>query len=300
MSTDFFKDDGVFLPMLNDVGRNTFYKQALTRAAPGKIVCDIGAGTGFLTVLALQAGAAHVIAVERNVDRFEYLKSNLAKLGYADQVTVIYNEITNCDIKADVYVSETINTQIFGENIVKLSNHVQQHGGTFIPGAVKIWAEVYENHPIFTLDLANSEAVDFSPTIDIDSRFVSNINADFAQQYSLQDTVYCANQLNRLFTMVHRFSDIKLKKLYQGSEIIIDLNQHCVEDNIMLTIPNNFKNNDWAMLVLKWEMSYQDYVLRSNDCWFGNVAKPIRQQFKTQDNIEIRYNSSIGNWQLRY
>jgi len=37
-----------------------------------------------------------------------------------------------------------------------------------------------------------------------------------------------------------------------------------------------------------------------NDCWFGNVAKPIRQQFKTQDNIEIWYNSSIRNWRLKY
>jgi len=55
--TDFFKDNGVFLPMLNDASRNQFYKKALDIAAPGRVVCDIGAGTGFLSILALQAGA---------------------------------------------------------------------------------------------------------------------------------------------------------------------------------------------------------------------------------------------------
>ena len=169
MSTDFFKDDGVFLPMLNDVARNEFYSAALKIAAPEKTVCDIGAGTGFLTVLALQAGAKHVIAVERNPKRFQYLKHNLERTGYADRVTMIHADFLDCDIHADVYVSETINTQIFGEDMVKLSNHAQRHGGEFIPGNIKIWAEVYENHPVFVLDLTESEAVEFDPAVDIDT-----------------------------------------------------------------------------------------------------------------------------------
>lgn len=300
MSTDFFKDDGVFLPMLNDVARNEFYSAALKIAAPGKTVCDIGAGTGFLTVLALQAGAEHVIAVERNPERFEYLKRNLERVGYADRVTLVCADFLDCDIHADVYVSETINTQIFGEDMVKLSNHAQRHGGEFIPGNIKIWPEVYENHPVFILDLTESEAVGFDPAVDVDTEFVQSINAEFNSQYSLQDTVFKANNLNRLFSMLDRFLDLKLKKLYHGSPVEFNLDHTVDESNISLTIPNQFKQHDHALLVLKWQMSYKSAVLDSNRCWFGNVAKGIRQEYATLDNIEIRYDPEIKNWRLQY
>ena len=84
------KDDGVFLPMLNDTGRNVFYKAALELAAPGKVVCDIGAGTGFLSVLAVQAGAKHVIAVEQNLERYQYAKSIVEQLGLSDRIELIH------------------------------------------------------------------------------------------------------------------------------------------------------------------------------------------------------------------
>lgn len=300
MSTDFFKDDGVFLPMLNDTARNEFYSAALKIAAPDKIVCDIGAGTGFLTVMALQSGAQHVIAVEKNPERFEYLKQNLKRVGCLDSVTLVCADFLDCDIKADVYVSETINTQILGEDMLKLSNHVQHHGGEFIPGNIEIWAEAYENHPVFTLDITDSEAIGYEPAVDVDPSFVAAISSQFNNQYSLQDTVFRANSLNRLFTMLDRFTDIKLKKLYHGMSIVLDLGNFQIEDNVVLTIPNNFKQHDWAMLVLKWKMTYRDQVLDSNCCWFGNVAKQIRQDYVTADQIEIRYNSAIRNWQLKY
>ena len=300
MSTDFFKDDGVFLPMLNDTARNEFYSAALKIAAPGKTVCDIGAGTGFLTVLALQAGAKHVIAVERNPERFEYLKRNLERVGCADRVTLVCADFLDCDIRADVYVSETINTQIFGEDMVKLSNHAQRHGGEFIPGNIKIWPEVYENHPVFILDLTESEAVGFEPTINLDPAFTQSINAEFNQQYTLQDTVFKANNLNRLFTMLDRFTDLKLTKLYQGPAIDIDLDRPVDENNIALTIPNQFSQHDHALLVLKWQMSYQSAILNSSKCWFGNVAKGIRREYATLDQIKIYYDPGIKNWRLQY
>ena len=57
---DWMKDDGIFLPMLNDTGRNKFYDKAIALAAPGKIVVDIGTGTGILSILAARAGAKKV------------------------------------------------------------------------------------------------------------------------------------------------------------------------------------------------------------------------------------------------
>jgi predicted RNA methylase len=297
---DFLADDGVFIPMLNDTGRNQFYKQALDRAAAGQVVCDIGAGTGFLSVLALQAGASRVIAVERDPGRFAYLNQTIKNLGLENRIETHCVDFLHSDIQADVYVSETINTQIFGEDMVQLSNHVAHRGGQFIPAGVRIWAEVYADHPVFILDLTHSEAYDFDPGIDIDSEFVKGVNADFQQQYNLQQTVFKANQLNRLFTMFDRFTDLKLNKIGETTPITVDFDQYNNESSIEIVIPNSLVPMRMPMVVLKWEMFYQDIVLHSNKCWFGNVAKNIRDQFRTGNDIVFRYDPAIRNWRLSY
>lgn len=297
MSLDFFKDDGVFLPMLNDSGRNNFYKQSIDLAAPGKTVCDIGAGTGLLSVLAVQAGAKKVIAVERNEARYRYLCDVLTRTGHSHSIEAVHGDFVQLDIAADVYVSETINTQIFGEDIVKLSNHANKHCGEFVPGGFRIWAEVYQNHPVFVLDLSHSEAHEFCPKITIDKNFVDRINADFFQQYSLQDTVFRANQLNRLFTMLDRFTDLKLKKLHSTDAIEIDMSQHIDEAAISVRVPSNFVD---SLIVLRWQAFYKDVVLDDNRCWFGNVAKNIYKQFSTGADIVFTYVPTIRNWKVSY
>jgi predicted RNA methylase len=287
------------MPMLNDTGRNIFYKTAIELAAPGKVVCDIGAGTGFLSIIAAHAGAKHVIAVERDLQRFQYAKSIIEKLQLTDRIELIHGEFLDLDIPADVYVSETINTQIFGEDIIKLSNHAQRHGGEFIPGQFKIHAKVYQDHPIFVIDQSDSEAFEYQPDIDVDPAFASIINQDFQQQHSLADTRYRANQLNRLFKMLPEFTDLKLTKYHQTQPITIDLNQPNNESSIAVTIPFNdvkrFQANMYV--VLFWQAEYGNIIMNSNNVWFGNVCKYIDQPTK---DIVFYYDPLIRNWRLTY
>ena len=299
MSLDFMKDDGVFLPMLNDTGRNIFYKTALELAAPGKVVCDIGTGTGFLSVLAVHVGAKHVIAVEQNIERYQYAKSIVEQLGLSNQIELVFGNFLDLDIKADVYVSETINTQIFGEDIIKLSNHAQRHGGKFIPGQFKIHAEIYQNHPIFVVDQAGSEAFEYQSDIDVDPTFASIINEDFQQQHSLTDTRYRANQLNRLFKMLPEFTDLKLTKWYQTQPITIDLNQLNTESDITVTIPFNDvrRFRESMYVVLFWQAEYGEITMNCRDVWFGNIGKHI---MGATTDIEFRYDPQIRNWRLTY
>jgi predicted RNA methylase len=300
MSLDFFKDDGVFLPMLNDVGRNVFYKSALKIAAPGKTVCDIGAGTGFLSILAIQSGANNVIAVEQDAARYEYLQENIKRVGLADRIEVLHGDFLDLDVAADVYVSETLNTQIFGENILALSNHAHRYGGEFIPSKFKIWAEVYRDHPIFVLDLSRNESYDFSPGVEIDTEFSSIINQDFLSQYNLQETVFRANQLNRLFPMLDKFTDLRLISRGTSEPITIDLNSRLDEHNINLVIPGDLIQADHDMVVIKWQAIYNTAKMAHDQCWFGNIAKHIRHQFRTQHDVVFKYDPMIRDWYLTY
>ena len=299
MSLDFMKDDGVFLPMLNDVGRNVFYKTAIELAAPGKVVCDIGTGTGFLSILAAHAGAKHVIAVERDVQRYQYAKSIIEKLQLTDRIELVHGDFLDLDIPADVYVSETINTQIFGEDIIKLSNHAQKHGGEFVPGQFKIHAEVYEMHPIFVVDQSGSEAFEYNPEIDVDPAFASIINQDFQQQYGLNDTRYRANQLNRLFKMLPNFTDLKLTKWHQTQPITVDLNKLNNESDLTVTIPlRDVETHKIGMyVVLFWQAEYGPVTMNCRDVWFGNISKHVMHA--TTD-IVFRYDPQIRNWRLTY
>jgi hypothetical protein len=298
MSLDFMKDDGVFLPMLNDTGRNIFYKTAIELAAPGKVVCDIGTGTGFLSIIAAHAGAEHVIAVEKDFQRYQYTKSIIEKLQLTDRIELVHGDFLDLDIFADVYVSETINTQIFGEDIIKLSNHAQRHGGEFIPGQFKIHAKVYQMHPIFLVDQSGSEAFEYQPDVDIDPAFANMINQDFQQQYGLNQTQYTANQLNRLFTMLPRFTDLQLTTWHRTQSTTVDLNQLNNENNIAITIPfDDIKQFQDMYVVLFWQAEYGTTTMNSNNVWFGNVSKHIS---KANCDVIFRYDPQIRNWRLTY
>lgn len=302
MSLDFMKDDGVFLPMLNDDGRNQFYKAAIQLAAPGKVVCDVGAGTGLLSILAVKAGAKRVIAVEQDPVRTEYMRSIISRVGMLDKIEIVNDNFLNTDIAADIYVSETVNTQIFGEDMIKLSNHAHKHGGVWIPSQFEIVARVYEPHPIFLLDLSNSEAYEFSPNIDIDPVFEEIINADFRSQYSLDDTLYRANQLNMLFRMLPDFKDVTLNQLYETEPVIVDMNTVVDDENIVVRVPHEHLH-PWSnsMIVLFWKARYQNLVLDCNNIWFGNVAKIIPMEHrKYKTDVTFTYMPDIRNWQVRF
>eukprot|EP00440_Ansanella_granifera_P067778 gb/GFBE01073526.1/.p1 GENE.gb/GFBE01073526.1/~~gb/GFBE01073526.1/.p1 ORF type:complete len:132 (+),score=24.48 gb/GFBE01073526.1/:1-396(+) len=54
-----------YFAMLNDSQRNDFFRQALSTKVQGKIVLDVGAGCGLLSMMAAELGAKGVLAVER-------------------------------------------------------------------------------------------------------------------------------------------------------------------------------------------------------------------------------------------
>ena len=297
---DWFRDDGIFMPMLNDVGRNTFYQQCLDRCVENKIVADIGAGTGLLSFLAVKSGARHVFAIEKNRERYEYLQTMVERLDLKHKITSINDDWLNLDIPADIYVSETINTQIFGEDILQLANHAIRNGGQFIPNRFEITATLYRHHPIFVLDQTKSDAWEFDPKINIDKEYQNAINSDFQQRHDLMDTLYLANQLNKLFTLLPRFNDIRLEKICESQPLVVDLDRPRDGSRCELVISTQDLpvDTDWYM-VLFWQAKFQDVVMDCRDVWFGNVSKTIEQSARQLGrDINTWYNEEKRNWQV--
>tara|TARA_B110000503_G_scaffold16670_1_gene23808 strand:+ start:70 stop:975 length:906 start_codon:yes stop_codon:yes gene_type:complete len=300
---DWMKDDGINIPMLNDTSRNKFYDDAIALAAPGKIVVDIGTGTGILSILAARAGAKKVYAVEQDQARAEYSRAMFERVGLGNVIEIVHDDFLNTNIPADIYVSETINTQIFGEGVLEIAEHARKHGGTFLPSKFEITAEVYDNHPIFVLCQYRSDAFEFQPDISIDPVFEEAIASSFQADNSLENTLYRANVLNGLFTQLPKFTDLKLQKLYTSEPLIVDLNQPVNIDNIRLTIPADISNQhtDNIYVVITWKAHYQNVIMRSDETWFGNSSKTILQRTRNQDiDITMWYDPLIRDWRFKF
>ena len=299
---DWLKDDGIFMPMINDTGRNQFYKQAIDQCVAGKTVVDIGTGTGLLSILAARAGAKKVWAVEQDPVRAELARELIDKVGMNSVIEVVNKNFFDADIPADIYVSETINTQIFGEDILQIAEHARKHGGRFIPSEFDLNVAVYKDHPIFVLCQTRSDAFEFQPDIDIDSTFEQSVNQQFQQSHSLDNTMYRANMLNGLFTMLPRFNDLKLEKLYETSALTLDLNQQVDINNITLRVPYSaFENQNDIYVVLFWQARFDDAVMHVDNTWFGNVSKTILKRCrKNNTDIVLTYNPLIRDWQVRF
>lgn len=301
---DWFKDDGIFLPMINDGQRNIFYKNAIDRSVKDKVVCDIGSGTGLLSILSAKAGARKVFAIERDQGRYAYTKHIINKLGLQDKIEVIHDDFLNTDIKADIFVSETMNTQIFGEDILYLAEHARKQGGVFIPSTFEITPTIYKHHPIFILDQLKSDAWEFDPTIDVEQLYNETIEHDFKQRHPLLNTLYRANQLNKLFQLLPDFNDVKLTELWRGEPLIVDLNQPMDIEALRITIPydevsNSNNTDDWYM-VFHWRAKFQDVVMDSNDVWFGNVGKLLHSPHDRKLDINTWYNPELRDWHVTW
>lgn len=299
---DWFRHNGIFMPMINDTGRNVFYKQAIEQAVPGKVVCDIGTGTGLLSILAAKAGATKVYSVEMDPGRAEFARQIIRQCGLDHIIEVINADFFTTDIRADVYISETIGSQIFNEYIIPISKYALRHGGIFLPNSFDLRLVLYQDHPIFPAMMNNSSAFEFQPDIEIDPEFERVVNQQFQEQHPPDHTLYTASTINNLFKMLPNFTDLKLTEIYRTPDLRIDLSQDIDENNICLTIPNDKLTNNTVVVVLFWTANlYGDVKMDITDTWWGNACKSILPHTRTAGaDLVMRYDPRITNWRLSY
>ncbi|XP_068647765.1 probable protein arginine N-methyltransferase 1 [Aristolochia californica] len=126
-SADYYFDSyshfGIHEEMLKDTIRTKTYQNAIyknTFLFKDKIVLDVGAGTGILSLFCAKAGAKHVYAVECSL-MADMAKEIVQKNGFSDVITVLKGKVEEIDLPVnhvDIIVSEWMGYFLLFENML--------------------------------------------------------------------------------------------------------------------------------------------------------------------------------------
>lgn len=303
MAIEWRSDDGVFLPMINDTGRNKFYKAALEERAAGKRVVDIGSGTGLLSILACHAGAESVIAIERDPERAQLTRDNIKLCNLEDRVTVIEADWMDVEITGDLYVSETICTNLWNENILEISEKAIRNGGEFIPGRFEYKFQVYENHPLFAVCQSSSDAHDFQPDIEIDPAFENEVS----KQVRDDEIRFRQNSILNLFQAYNRNPESMqpvmdcFNLLHETEWFTVDLNQPGHANYEQFSHEINLKDlpeTHGYCILLTWRAVTGNSVMEHWDTIFGTPSKIIPEPGYSV--VRTRYDTLSNQWFFNY
>uniref|UniRef100_A0A0D9XCW4 Protein arginine N-methyltransferase 1 n=1 Tax=Leersia perrieri TaxID=77586 RepID=A0A0D9XCW4_9ORYZ len=137
-----------------DVVRTKSYQNVITQNSflfKDKVVLDVGAGTGILSLFCAKAGAKHVYAIEcsQMADMAkEIVKSN----GYSDVITVIKGKVEEIELpvpKVDVIISEWMGYFLLFENMLNTVLYARDKwladGGVVLPDKASLHLTAIED-----------------------------------------------------------------------------------------------------------------------------------------------------------
>ncbi|MBI5104401.1 MAG: 50S ribosomal protein L11 methyltransferase [Solirubrobacterales bacterium] len=136
--------------LLSDTARLERFRRALQRVVrPGDVVLDVGAGVGILSVLACEAGASRVYAIEGSVP-VGIIEMLAEANGMADRVHAIGGNSTAIELpeQVDVVVADLF--ELFGLEqglvaaMADAARRFLREGGTVIPRAISLYAAPVE------------------------------------------------------------------------------------------------------------------------------------------------------------
>ncbi|XP_062199597.1 probable protein arginine N-methyltransferase 1 [Phragmites australis] len=157
-SADYYFDSyshfGIHEEMLKDVVRTKSYQNVITQNGflfKDKIVLDVGAGTGILSLFCVKAGAKHVYAIECS-QMADMAKEIVKANGYSDVITVIKGKVEEIELpvpKVDVIISEWMGYFLLFENMLNTVLYARDKwladGGVVLPDKASLHLTAIED-----------------------------------------------------------------------------------------------------------------------------------------------------------
>lgn len=146
----------------NDNRRNEMYAAAITRAVSevqqrqgaDVIVLQSGAGSGLLSMLAVQAGARHVYVFEGDASVALSAAAVVRQNGMSQAITVIPKPLSQATVGrhgdmprlADLMLADVTDNTVIGDQLTPAARHAQrvllQTGAPVIPAAAELWGAI--------------------------------------------------------------------------------------------------------------------------------------------------------------
>lgn len=131
---DSYSHYGIHMEMLKDVQRTTSYRDAMYRNKhmfAGKVVLDVGCGTGILSMFAAKCGAKKVIGIDCSsiaVQAREIVKLN----GFENVITILRGKVEEqqIDEKVDIIISEWMGYFLLYESMLNTVLYARDKWGT--------------------------------------------------------------------------------------------------------------------------------------------------------------------------
>ncbi|KAA3481037.1 putative histone-arginine methyltransferase 1.3 [Gossypium australe] len=156
--------------MLQDYVRTgTYYAAVIENRVDftGRVVVDVGAGSGILSLFAAQAGAKHVYAVEAS-EMAEYARKLIAgNPALAQRITVIKGKVEEVELaeKADILISEPMGTLLVNERMLEsyiiARDRFLVPNGKMFPSIGRIHMAPFSDEYLF-VEIANKKLQEYS------------------------------------------------------------------------------------------------------------------------------------------
>jgi len=143
--------------MLQDFIRTSTYQKAIIgnfSDFQGKVVLDVGAGSGILSFFAAQAGASRVYAVEAS-SMANHARALVASNGLEQVITVLSGKIEELTLpeKVDVIVSEPMGYMLINERMLETYLHAKKFlkpGGKMFPCQGDLHIAPFQDDALYT------------------------------------------------------------------------------------------------------------------------------------------------------